>query len=57
MDAFIEGLKHSSTTVQALGVSAIGLAGVFITLASFFVVITSYSIHYTKLYDKRRYRR
>jgi len=39
MDAFIEGLKHSSTTVQALGVSAIGLAGVFITLASFFVII------------------
>jgi hypothetical protein len=39
MDAFIDTLRNSSTTVQALGVSAGGLIGVFATLAVFFLVI------------------
>lgn len=33
-------LKNASTFVQAVGVSAGGLAGVFLTLGFFFVLIT-----------------
>ena len=39
MDAIIENLKHAGTTVQALGVTAGGLIGVFATLGIFFLVI------------------
>mgnify|MGYP003394895318 CR=1 FL=1 len=39
MDAFIEDLQYASTTVQSLGVSALGLIGVFATLAVFFIII------------------
>lgn len=39
MDGIIETLRGSATTIQALGVSAGGLIGVFATLAAFFVII------------------
>lgn len=39
MDALLENLRHASTTVQALGVTAGGLIGVFATLGIFFLVI------------------
>jgi len=39
MNEAIEVLRSSGTTVQALGVSAGGLIGVFATLATFFVII------------------
>jgi hypothetical protein len=39
MDSVIEFFKSSDTTVQALGVSAGGLIGVFATLAVFFLII------------------
>ncbi|MBL8968032.1 MAG: hypothetical protein JNG85_13580 [Spirochaetaceae bacterium] len=39
MEQVIEYFKQSSTTVQALGVTAGGLIGVFATLGVFFLVI------------------
>ncbi|MFZ3110060.1 MAG: hypothetical protein WA234_05160 [Rectinemataceae bacterium] len=39
MNNIIENLKNSSTTVQAFGVTAGGLIGVFATLAFFFFLI------------------
>ena len=39
MNSIIETLANSSTTAQALGVSAGGLIGVFATLGFFFLMI------------------
>ena len=39
MEALITNLQSESTTMQALGVSAGGLIGVFATLALFFIFI------------------
>lgn len=39
MDSVVEYLKGASTTVQALGVTAGGLIGVFATLTVFGVII------------------
>jgi len=39
MDYIIESLSRSSTTIQALGVTAGGLIGVFATLGFFFIMI------------------
>lgn len=38
MNTIIEQLRSASPTIQALGVSAGGLLGVFITLALFFII-------------------
>lgn len=40
MNSIIEMLKNASTFVQAASVSVGGLAGVFLTLGFFFVLIT-----------------
>lgn len=39
MDTIIAELRTASVLVQALGVSVGGLAGVFVTLGAFFVLI------------------
>jgi hypothetical protein len=39
MDTLIQNLQYSSTTVQALAVTVGGLAGVFVTLTAFFLVM------------------
>lgn len=39
MDSMIEMLRNASTFVQAAGVSAGGLLGVFLTLGFFFILI------------------
>lgn len=39
MDQLIQNLRYESTTVQALGVTAGGLIGVFATLGVFFLII------------------
>lgn len=39
MDSIIEALRNSDTTTQALGVTAGGLIGVFVTLGVFFILI------------------
>ncbi len=39
MNGIIDSLRYSSTTVQALGVTAGGLLGVFLTLGFFYLLI------------------
>ncbi len=39
MNDLIEILRQSGTTIQALGVTAGGLIGVFVTLGAFFLII------------------
>lgn len=39
MDNLIDSLRYASVTVQALGVTAGGLIGVFATLGFFFLMI------------------
>jgi len=41
MDGLIETLRGAGPTVQAIGVSVGGLAGVFATLAFFFILIAA----------------
>ena len=45
-------MKHKIKNIHFVGVGGVGMSGIAEVLAN--LVITSYSIHYTKLYDAHR---